>query len=106
MSRLSAGSLVRVMYHLASEMLEECCSKVARVYEEAETDALPYLDFPVSHWPKIRTNNCPCTSRELKRHSRAVQVFPLAELFERLVGTPTSDLEPEKSLKIKQASTN
>jgi putative transposase len=48
---------VRAMYHLACEMLGGCCPKAARVLEEAEPDALAYLDFPKSHWKRLRTNN-------------------------------------------------
>lgn len=45
------------MYHAACEMLEGCCPRAARVLEEAEPDALAYLDFPPSHWKRLRTNN-------------------------------------------------
>ena len=45
------------MYHAACEMLEGCCPRAARVLEEAEPDALAYLDFPPSHWKRLRTDN-------------------------------------------------
>lgn len=45
------------MYHAACEMLEGCCPRAARVPEEGEPDALAYLDFPPSHWKRLRTNN-------------------------------------------------
>ena len=48
---------VAAMYHVAVEMLEGCCPRAARVLEEAEPDALAYLDFPASHWKRLRTNN-------------------------------------------------
>ena len=51
-----AGTAV-AMYHAACEMLEGCCPRAARVLEEAEPDALAYLDFPPSHWKRLRTNN-------------------------------------------------
>ena len=38
-------------------MLEECCPRAAAVLEEAEPDALTYLDFPPAHWKRLRTNN-------------------------------------------------
>ena len=47
---------VAAMYHVAVEMLEGCCPRAARVLEEAEPDALAYLDFPASHWKRLRTN--------------------------------------------------
>ena len=66
-----------VMYHAACEMLEGCCPRAERVLEEAEPDALAYLDFPTSHWKRLRTNNVQeRTNREIKRRSRVVQVFP------------------------------
>ena len=45
------------MYHAACDMLEECCPRAAAVLEEAEPDALAYLDFPPTHWKRLRTNN-------------------------------------------------
>ena len=78
---------VAAMYHVAVEMLEGCCPKAARVLEEAEPDALAYLDFPQSHWKRLRTNNLQeRTNREIKRRSRAVQVFPSVASLERLAG--------------------
>ena len=72
---------------LACEMLEECCPKAAAIMEEAEVDALAYLDFPCSHWKRLRTNNVQeRTNREIKRRSRVVQVFPSVRSLERLAG--------------------
>ncbi len=34
-----------------------CCPRAAAILEEAEPDALAYLDFPPSHWKRLRTNN-------------------------------------------------
>ena len=48
---------MRAAYHLATEMLEGCCPEAARILEEAEPDALASLDFPPSHWKRLRTNN-------------------------------------------------
>ena len=31
-------------------MLEACCPRAAALLEEAEPDALAYLDFPQDHW--------------------------------------------------------
>ena len=55
--RLKDAGAVRAAYHLAIEMLESCCRDAARILEEAEPDALAYLDFPPSHWKRLRTNN-------------------------------------------------
>ena len=80
------------MYHVACEMLEECCPRAARVMEEAEADALAYLDFPPSHWKRLRTNNVQeRANREIKRRSRVVQVFPSESSLLRLVGAVMCD---------------
>lgn len=85
--RLSRGQ-VSAMYHLACEMPGGCCPKAARVLEGAEPDALAYLDFPKSHWNRLRTNNVrERTNGEIKRRSRAVQAFSSVESLMRLVGT-------------------
>lgn len=77
-------------------MLGECCPGAARVMEEAEPDALAYLDFPPSHWKRLRTNNLQeRTNREIKRRSRVVQVFPSEKSLERLVGAVLCDVDEE-----------
>lgn len=63
------------------------CPRAADVWEAAEADALAYLDFPASHWKRLRTNNLQeRTNREIKRRSRVVQVFPSVRSLERLAG--------------------
>ena len=80
------------MYHAACEMLEGCCPRAARVLEEAEPDALAYLDFPPSHWKRLRTNNVQeRANRESKHRSRVVQVFPSESSLLRLVGAVMCD---------------
>lgn len=49
--------LVRELYQLATERIEGFCPKAAEVLEEAEADALAYLDFPYEHHVRLRTNN-------------------------------------------------
>lgn len=81
------AATVTAMYHAACDMLEECCPRAAAVLEEAEPDALAYLDFPPTHWKRLRTNNVQeRTNREIKRRSRVVQVFPSAGSLVRLAG--------------------
>lgn len=65
----------------------ECCPRAADVWDDAEADALAYLDLPASHWRRLRTNNLQeRNNREIKRRSRVVQVFPSVQSLERLVG--------------------
>ena len=80
------------MYHAACEMLVGCCLRAARALEEAEPDAIAHLDFPPSHWKRLRTNNLrERAKRETKRGSRVVQVFPSESSLLRLVGAVMCD---------------
>ena len=70
-------ALVHEFYGLACEEVAGICPKAAELLEEAEPDALAYLDFPYEHHRRLRTNNVQeRANRELKRRSRVVQVFP------------------------------
>lgn len=81
------AATVTAMYHVACDMLEGCCPRAAAILEEAEPDALAYLDFPPTHWKRLRTNNVQeRTNREIKRRSRVVQVFPSTGSLVRLAG--------------------
>ena len=62
-------------------------NRLTLTLEEAEPDALAYLDFPPTHWKRLRTNNVQeRTNREIKRRSRVVQVFPSTGSLVRLAG--------------------
>lgn len=75
-------------------MLRGACPKAADVLEEAEPDALAYLDFPPSHWKRLRTNNVQeRANREIKRRSRMAQVFPSMASLIRLAGAAMCDLD-------------
>lgn len=75
------------MYHAACDMLAGCCLRAAAIFEEAEPDALAYLDFPPTHWKRLRTNNVQeRTNREIKRRLRVMQVFPSTGSLVRLAG--------------------
>lgn len=54
----------------ASELVgAEHCPRAAAVLEEAEPDVLAYLDFPPSHWKRLRANNVqalPVRRREIE----------------------------------------
>lgn len=55
--------------------------------KETKPDALAYLDFPPSHWKRLRTDNVQeRPNREIKRRSRVAQVYPSKSSLLRLVG--------------------
>ena len=81
------AATVTAKYHAACDMLEGCCPRAATVLEEGKPDALACLDFPPTHWKRLRTNNVQeRTNREIKRRSRVVQVFPSSGSLVRLAG--------------------
>ena len=88
--------LVRELYQLATAQIEGFCPKAAEVLEEAEADALAYLDFPYEHHIRLRTNNVQeRANRELKRRSRVVQVFPSRKSLIRMMGAVFSEMDED-----------
>ena len=91
-------ALIRELYHLACEEISEFCPKAEDLLENAESDALAYLDFPYPHHRRIRTNNVQerC-NRELKRRSNVVQVFPSRKSLIRMLGAVYSEMDEDWS---------
>lgn len=89
---------VRAAYHAAIDAIGEMSAAAAGILEEAEPDALAYLDFPAEHRKRLRTNNVQeRANREIKRRSKAVQVFPSAESMIRLVGAVCCEMDEDWS---------
>ena len=66
--------------------------------EDAEADAPAYLDFPAEHRRRIRANNVrERMNGEMKRRSRAVQVFPSPELVLHLAGAACAEQDEDRS---------
>ena len=79
--------------------------EAAELLEEAEADALAYLDFPADHRRRIRTNNVQeRTNREIKRRTRAAQVFPSMESMIRLVGAVMAEADEDWSTRRRMAT--
>lgn len=84
------------LYQLATAQIEGFCPKPAEVLEEAEADALAYLDFPYEHHVRPRTNNVQeRASRELKRRSRVVQACPGRKPLIRMMGAVFSEIDED-----------
>ena len=68
-------------------MLKGCCPRAVAILDEAEPDALAYLNFPPAHWKRLHTNNVQeRTNRKIKRRSSVVQAFPSTASLMRLAG--------------------
>ena len=88
--------LVRELYHLACGEMADICPRAADLLEDAEADALAYLDFPYAHHRRLRTNNVQeRANRELKRRSRVVQVFPSRKSLIRMLGAVFSEMDED-----------
>ena len=88
--------LVRELYQLAIGQIEGFCPAAAKLLEKAEADALVYLDFPYEHHVRLRTNNVQeRANRELKRRSRAVQVFPGRKSPIGMMGAVFSEMDED-----------
>ena len=62
-------------------------AKLAEVMDEAERDVLAFMAFPKEHWSQIAsTNPLERVSKEIKRRSQVVGIFPNDAAIVRLVG--------------------
>ena len=89
-------ALVRELYHLACEKIAGFNPKAAGLLEEAEADALAYLDFPYERHRRLRTNNVQeRLNREVKRRSNVVQAFPSRRSPIRMLGAALSEKDED-----------
>lgn len=88
--------LVRASYRRACEVIGAISARAGGLLEDAEADALAYLDFPREHHLRLRTNNVQeRANEEIKRRTKVVGVFPSAESLMRLVGSVLVDVNEE-----------
>ncbi len=88
--------LVRAAYRQAAARIAEIRPRAGELLEDAEADALAYLDFPFEHHVRLRTNNVQERANgEIKRRTKAVGVFPSVESMMRLVGSVLIDVNEE-----------
>ena len=88
--------LVRATYRAAAQRVAEMKPRAGELLEDAEADALAYLDFPYEHHIRLRTNNVQeRANEEIKRRTKVVGVFPSVESMMRLVGSVLVDVNEE-----------
>ena len=88
--------LVRAAYRVATRRIAEIKPRAGELLEDAEADALAYLDFPYEHHVRLRTNNVQeRANEEIKRRTKVVGVFPSVESMTRLVGSVLADVNEE-----------
>lgn len=72
------------------------CRSAGELLEEAEADALAYLDFPEGHRRRLRTDNVQeRLNRETRRRSRVARVFPSVDSLVRLAGAALAERDEE-----------
>ncbi len=90
------AELVRELYHIAIDEIGALNAAAGELLEEAEADALAYLDFPAAHHRRLRTNNVQeRMNREIKRRADVVQVFPSKKSLLRLLGAVLSEMDED-----------
>ena len=90
--------LVRAMYRQAAEQVSALSGRAGRLLEDAEADALAYLDFPYTHHLKLRTNNVQeRANEEIRRRVKVISAFPSEASMMRLVGAVLLDVNDEWS---------
>lgn len=88
--------LVRAAYRQAAQRIGRIRPRAGELLEDAEADALAYLDFPYAHHLRLRTNNVQeRANEEIKRRTKTVGVFPSVEAMMRLVGSVLVDVNEE-----------
>ena len=88
--------LVRAAYRQATGRISQLKAHAGELLEDAEADALAYLDFPFEHHVRLRTNNIQeRANEEIKRRTKVVGVFPSVESMMRLVGAVLIDVNEE-----------
>ena len=65
---------------VAKKLKEMKLSKASQKVTESIDETLTYMDFPMEHWPRIRSNNVlERLNREIKRRTKVVGTFPDGE---------------------------
>lgn len=84
---------VRAAHHRVAEIAAAFCPTAAEILDGAEAGALACLDFPPSHWRRLRADSVQeRADRETRRRSRVAQAFPGVASLMRLAGAVMADV--------------
>lgn len=91
--RQSDAAMTRAAYDAAVVRIGAIDRRAGELLEDAREDALAHLAFHREHWVRLRTDNVQeRANAEIKRRTRAVQIFPSRESLIRLVGAVLVDM--------------
>jgi putative transposase len=77
----------RAQWRKVADQLRPKLPKLAAFLDEAETDVLAYMSFPLQHRTKLHsTNPIERLNGEIKRRTEVIGIFPDEDAIVRLIG--------------------